>query len=86
MKIYIIFIHRDYLRIVESHTLVSNKLDEISYENNQLKQSCKENELKMKDMTNELNMYKQQSNDLSSQLQHLLKKYYDLQYGTKIEF
>lgn len=72
---------RDYNRVIESHTQLTRRLDELTQENEKLRDTLKDVEKQSRQDNNELILSRQQNTDLSNQIQHILKKYYDVQHG-----
>jgi hypothetical protein len=68
---------RDFSRIVESHELLSNRLNRLAVENVQLKESIGNLEKTAKAAVEDAQAQRQQHVDLSAQLQHLLKTRYE---------
>jgi len=69
---------RDYNRIVESYTMINKKHDELLSENSNLKRSLDEANDKMKELTDAVVYQEQVSDDLSRQLQNVLKEKFNV--------
>lgn len=65
---------RDYHRIVESHTRLAQKLDALVAENTALRGTVQEAETRTQQAVEEASALEQHNNDLSAQLQHVLKQ------------
>ena len=65
---------RDYNRVVESYAMLNKQNDEFLAENVKLNRTLEESSLKIKELTDAVIAQEQVSNDLSRQLQHILKQ------------
>lgn len=65
---------RDYNRIVESYTMINKQHDDLLSESSKLKRSFDEANEKIKELTDAVIYQEQISEDLSRQLQHVLKE------------
>lgn len=64
---------RDYRRIVDSHTMMSQKLDAVLQENNNLKYDLSDVSMRLENAMNNLIVTQQANEDMCIQIQHLLK-------------
>ena len=69
---------KDYNRIVDSYTMINKKYDELLSENSNMKRSLDEANDKMKELTDAVVYQEQVSDDLSRQLQNVLKEKFNV--------
>ena len=72
---------KDYERVVKSHEKLSQRLDELVHEKSQLCGQQKEHESRTVSAESKAEELEQHNKDLCSQIQHLLKKGLERQYG-----
>ena len=65
---------KDYMRVLESHAQLTNKLDNLVSENHSLKQKIERLERENKEALLEARSLEMQNKDLGQQIQHLLKR------------
>lgn len=75
---------REYTRIVESHNMLTEKINVLISENSALKMKLHESEQLYKTATIEIKSLTSQNIDLGSQVQHLLKNSIEGKYGSRL--
>ena len=72
---------RDYHRVVESHTQLTRRLDGFAVENLELKEMLRQAQGRLQQAEEEAQVVSEHNADLSRQVQHLLRRSLNMQYG-----
>lgn len=73
---------RDYQRVLDSHERLTKRLDEVALENSGLREQARSAEQRMNTAVKDKHAIEVQNKDLSTQLQHLLKKNLERSIGS----